>query len=181
MDFRILARRDRTAPALIDASDPEGNEPGEKYLTQFEAHGPETQPGDRCVWIEIAEDSEESFTEAAQYIVATRDHASYVLAADDPELVVLDDGTWALKEVSEGKDRLGRPAIDFTLDERGAEKFSRLTEANIGRPLAVVIDGKALNAAIIQSQILNRGQITGNFTKDRVRKLVSALRKGMTD
>src|SRR5436190_12378666 len=57
-----------------------------------------------------------------------------------------------------------QPQIDFELDAKGAELFGQVTTENIGRQLAIVLDGELYSAPTIQGAILGgRGQITGQF------------------
>ena len=59
---------------------------------------------------------------------------------------------------------LGQPEIDFTLTSDGATVFGEVTSANVGRRLAIVLDGQLYSAPVIQSAIESgRGQITGQF------------------
>ncbi len=58
----------------------------------------------------------------------------------------------------------GKPEILFTFNNEGAELFGQLTGANIGRQLAIVLDGELYSAPVIQGQINKNGRITGNFT-----------------
>ncbi len=53
-----------------------------------------------------------------------------------------------------------KPVVGFTLDREGAEKFGELTGANIGKRLAIVLDGMVNSAPVIQSKITDSGQIT---------------------
>ncbi len=54
-----------------------------------------------------------------------------------------------------------RPVVGFTLDKEGADKFGDLTEANIGKRMAIVLDGIVESAPVIQSKIPSgSGQIT---------------------
>jgi len=72
-----------------------------------------------------------------------------------------------------------RPMILFELNHQGAKEFAKISRENIGRPLAIVLDGKVLTAPTIQSVIPNgRGQITGQFTSDDTATLAALLRAG---
>ena len=77
-----------------------------------------------------------------------------------------------------GRDRYGLPAVDFRLNRQGAKKFAKLTGANIGKRLAIVLDGKVQSAPTIQSRIYAEGQITGQFTIEEARDLAIILRAG---
>ncbi len=60
----------------------------------------------------------------------------------------------------ENEGGLQKPVVGFTLDKEGADKFSDLTGANIGKRLAIVLDGMVDSAPVIQSRIGGSGQIT---------------------
>ncbi len=74
--------------------------------------------------------------------------------------------------------QFGSPEVTFSLTAEGAKVFSQMTGANIGRRLAIVLDGKVKSAPTIQSQISDRGQITGRFTQDEAADLALVLRSG---
>jgi len=61
--------------------------------------------------------------------------------------------------------------------EKGTE-FGRATEANIDRPMAIVVDGAVLSAPTIRDRISTNGQITGNFDGEEARDLAIALNSG---
>jgi protein-export membrane protein SecD len=76
-------------------------------------------------------------------------------------------------------DQSGRPAIDFRFTARGAREFGRLTQENVGRAVAIVLDGQVLSAPIIRTPILGGyGQITGPFTVEEANRLAVMLRAG---
>ena len=71
------------------------------------------------------------------------------------------------------------PVITFRFDQSGSRAFGRFTQANVGRPFAIVLDGKVLSAPVIQTAILGgTGQISGNFSVDSANKLAVQLRSG---
>lgn len=59
-----------------------------------------------------------------------------------------------------------------------AENFARHTAANVGQPLAIVLDGEVLSAPIIQAALTDGGEITGSFTLEEARTLALQLRSG---
>jgi preprotein translocase subunit SecD len=75
-------------------------------------------------------------------------------------------------------DENSRPAVAFTLNNEGAAKFSKATSENIGRLLAIVLDGRVQSAATIETRIGAEGRITGNFTQQEVQNLSLILRSG---
>ena len=70
----------------------------------------------------------------------------------------------------------GQPEIDFTLDSKGAELFAQITKENIGKQLAIVLDGELYSAPVIQGEIPGgRGRITGTFTPEEAIELANVL------
>jgi preprotein translocase subunit SecD len=70
------------------------------------------------------------------------------------------------------------PAIGFSLNSEGARKFGAATEANIGRQLAIVLDGRVTSAPVIQSRISDEGRISGAFTQQEAQDQSLVLRSG---
>ncbi|GDY21565.1 protein translocase subunit SecDF [Verrucomicrobiota bacterium] len=69
-----------------------------------------------------------------------------------------------------------RPEIHFTLDDEGSSKFAKITRENIGRQMAIVLDGELYSAPTIQGEIPGgSGQITGNFDLKEALELASVL------
>jgi preprotein translocase subunit SecD len=76
-------------------------------------------------------------------------------------------------------DQAGRPSVNFTLNRDGAQRFERVTGANIGKMLAIVLDNRVYSAPEIHGQISDRGEITGgNFTPQTANDLALVLRSG---
>ncbi|MFN8543198.1 MAG: protein translocase subunit SecD [Candidatus Binatia bacterium] len=70
-------------------------------------------------------------------------------------------------------------AVDFVLDARGGKVFGDVTTANVGRNLAIVLDGVVESAPVIREPITGgRGQITGRFDVAEAQDLANALRNG---
>jgi preprotein translocase subunit SecD len=73
----------------------------------------------------------------------------------------------------------GEAMVGLSFDRRGADIFSRITEENINRRLAVVLDGKVYSAPVIRDKIPGgRASITGNFTPATAGDLAVVLRAG---
>ena len=73
-------------------------------------------------------------------------------------------------------DELGRPNISLTFNKDGATLFGRVTGANVGRQLAIVLDGEVRSAPVIQDAILGgRAQISGTFSITEAQRLASVL------
>jgi preprotein translocase subunit SecD len=70
------------------------------------------------------------------------------------------------------------PDVQFSLNPPGAEKFKRATGANIGRRLAIILDGAVESAPTIEGQISNEGIIRGRFSAQEADELAKVLRAG---
>ena len=71
------------------------------------------------------------------------------------------------------------PAVSFTLDRLGSQKFGRATTDNVGKRLAIVLDGKIISAPAINEPITGgNGIISGNFTFQEATDLSLLLRSG---
>ena len=75
-------------------------------------------------------------------------------------------------------DENNRPAVSFTLNPEGGRRFGEVTAANIGRPLAVILDGSVQSVARIDNRITTEGRILGNFTQQEIQNLSLLLRSG---
>ncbi len=71
------------------------------------------------------------------------------------------------------------PAVSFSLDRLGAQKFGRATTDNVGKRLAIVLDGKIISAPNINEPITSgSGMISGNFSFQEATDLALLLRSG---
>ena len=76
-------------------------------------------------------------------------------------------------------DEFNRPAIGFSLNRDGARAFAALTRANVGRDLAIVLDGRVQSVAVIEEPITGgEGRIRGEFTSREASDLALILRSG---
>ena len=75
-------------------------------------------------------------------------------------------------------DENNQPAVSFTLNTDGARRFGTVTAENIGRQLAIILDGRVQSAPRIESRIAGDGRITGTFTAEEVANLSLILRSG---
>jgi preprotein translocase subunit SecD len=73
----------------------------------------------------------------------------------------------------------GRPAVSFRFNSQGSRKFAQITQDNIGKIFAIVLDGKVITAPMINT-VINQGSgvITGNFTVQEANELALLLRAG---
>lgn len=83
-----------------------------------------------------------------------------------------------VKTARPSRGQFNNPIVEFRLTEDAAEAFGKATEANIGSPLAIVLDGKVVSAPVIRDRIGEEGVIEGAFTEAEVRELAMVLRSG---
>lgn len=76
-------------------------------------------------------------------------------------------------------DEQGNPAVSFSFKSVGAKRFGNATRDNVGKRLAIVLDGRVISAPTINSPITGgQGVITGNFTVKSANDLALLLRSG---
>ena len=73
----------------------------------------------------------------------------------------------------------GAVQVSFRFNSQGARRFADVTSKNIGKPFAIILDGKVISAPNIQSAITGgNGVITGNYTVESANELAILLRAG---
>lgn len=83
-----------------------------------------------------------------------------------------------LRGASPTIDENNRPAVRFLLTSEGARKFGKVTGENIGRLLAIILDGRVQSAPRVEGRITDEGRISGSFTSEEVNDLSLVLRSG---
>jgi preprotein translocase subunit SecD len=83
-----------------------------------------------------------------------------------------------LRNARPSLDENNQPAVSFTLSNDGGRRFGAVTSENIGRQLAIVLDGHVQSAPRIDGRITTDGRIFGNFTQDEAQNLSLILRSG---
>jgi preprotein translocase subunit SecD len=76
-------------------------------------------------------------------------------------------------------DQDGRPVVAIGFNTAGARRFGRVTQENVGKPFAIILDDKILSAPNINEPILGgQAQISGNFTVQSATDLAVSLASG---
>ena len=84
-----------------------------------------------------------------------------------------------LTDAKQSFDQNGAPDIDISFNTAGARRFGRVTQENVGKPFAIILDDKILSAPNINEPILGgRAQISGNFTVQSANDLAVSLASG---
>jgi RNA polymerase sigma factor (sigma-70 family) len=75
----------------------------------------------------------------------------------------------------------GKPWIQITFTDAGAKRFAKVTRQNIGKQLAIIIDGRLYSAPTIRSEIRGgRAEITGNFSEPEAQDLAAKINQSVT-
>jgi preprotein translocase subunit SecD len=75
--------------------------------------------------------------------------------------------------------RNGEPIVSFRFNNNGARRFAQVTQENVGKPFAIVLDNEVISAPVIREPILGgSGQISGGFTVEAANDLAILLRAG---
>ncbi len=73
----------------------------------------------------------------------------------------------------------GEPGVSLVFNSEGAKLFEKITEANIGKTVAIVLDGSIISAPVVREAIREgKAQITGMFTAEDAKVLVGRLNAG---
>jgi len=83
-----------------------------------------------------------------------------------------------LRDAQPSRDENGQPSVSFNLTGEGGRRFYSFTSAHVGEDLAVVLDNKVQEKAVIKEPIHDRGVINGRFTEQEAKDLAMVLRSG---
>ena len=73
----------------------------------------------------------------------------------------------------------GRPSVRMSMNSDGARRWAALTKANVGKAIAIVLDGVVYSAPRVNGEITGgNSQITGNFTVEDTKDLANTLKSG---
>jgi SecD/SecF fusion protein len=76
-------------------------------------------------------------------------------------------------------DDRGRPEVTMNMNAEGGRKWKNLTAANVGRPVAILLDNLVYTAPNVQNEIPNgRSSISGNFTVEETKDMANVLKAG---
>jgi SecD/SecF fusion protein len=172
LEFRILPTKGR--PELTDAEI-------QQYQENLVSKGPKAASSSQYVWVEI--ENLQEWHQLTSTIVGQFGDKYYTLASNRSDEAMLHGRggrEWKLESSHATQDDVGRRAIAFNLDLHGGDLFYNVTSKNGNRPLAIILDDKAISAPNIQADrpIRDRGIITGTFTPTQVSDMVDKLNAG---
>ena len=84
-----------------------------------------------------------------------------------------------LTDAKQTFDQNGQPVVSITFNSSGARRFGRVTQENVNKPFAIILDDKILSAPNINEPILGgQAQISGSFTVESANALAISLASG---
>ena len=82
-------------------------------------------------------------------------------------------------EAADSYDQYGAPCVTMSMNTDGSRRWAQLTKNNIGKSIAVVLDGYVYSAPNVMGEITGgRSEITGSFTIEETKDLANVLRSG---
>ena len=76
-------------------------------------------------------------------------------------------------------DQFGKPAVSMSMNTDGSRRCAQLTKQNIGKSIAIVLDGYVYSAPNVNTEITGgNSQITGHFTPEQAKDLANVLKSG---
>lgn len=173
-----------------------GQLPGEDRIrAQMRDAGPSGFEADQVIWMPInkPEDWFESlsgreamYADPASYfssryrLVAERfEDEFYVLLHDrSGKRLTAAEGEWSLASAFATTDQLGKPAVGFRMNTRGAQLLGDLTGNHRNEPMAILLDGRVYSAPNVLSRISSNGIIQGSYTPRELQYLIQTMNAG---
>ena len=91
----------------------------------------------------------------------------------------LDGGVVTDARVSYSNQRNGNPSVSMTMNAEGANTWARLTKENIGKQIAIVLDGTVYSYPVVNGEITGgNSEISGNFDVEEATDLTNVLKSG---
>ena len=108
----------------------------------------------------------------------SRDEAG---AGQELKLLVMNEGAVhgkGLETADFTRDSWGRPAVRFSMKPDGRRQLAAVTEKNVGKRMAIILDDVAVSAPVLKSALTDGGEITGDFKEAKVNELITVMRSG---
>jgi preprotein translocase subunit SecD len=117
--------------------------------------------------------------DSEQMVLVTKRHSvAYTNVLNVQKNILLDQT--AVKSAKPSKDALGHPIIDVTFTDDGSKRFAEVTRQNVGKRLAIIINGQLYEAPVIKTEIPGgKAQISGDFTEGEVKDLAKKIENAL--
>ena len=130
-------------------------------------------------YLEFKEYKENYQEITAQNSEALKNEGTVEVALEDPFQPTNLTGKYLKKAELSFDPNTYQPLVSLQFDDEGAKIFEELTLNNIGKPLAIYIDGIPISAPTVQEKISQgKAQISGNFTLEEAKTLARNLNAG---
>src|SRR5574344_2043759 len=84
-----------------------------------------------------------------------------------------------ITDAKDDYDNFGKPSVSMSMNTDGARRWATLTKNNVGKAIAIVLDGYVYSAPNVNGEITGgHSQITGNFTPEVTKDLANVLKSG---
>ena len=75
----------------------------------------------------------------------------------------------------------GESRIQITFTDAGAKRFAKVTHQNMGKRLAIIIDGRLYSAPTVKSEVRGgQAEISGNFSESEAQDLATKINQSVT-
>jgi len=102
-----------------------------------------------------------------------------MLAFEDPYISTGLTGKYLKKATLTFDNQFGEPKVSLTFNSDGADLFAKITRENVGKTVAIYLDGAVISAPRVNEEITSGdAEISGNFTIEEAKTLVGRLNSG---
>jgi protein-export membrane protein SecD len=116
---------------------------------------------------------------APQEITIDKDGNASPLKIPDPYVSTELTGRYLQKAILEFDQTTGQPQVSLQFNDEGSKLFEKITRANVGKPVAIFLDGQPISTPTVNEPITGgKAQITGNFKPEEAKTLVGRLNSG---
>ncbi|EHM09707.1 protein-export membrane protein, SecD/SecF family [Thermanaerovibrio velox DSM 12556] len=119
---------------------------------------------------------------AAEELEKSAPEGSLVARGEDGRVYLLGKPYLTGKELKDSRtnfDQFGRPVVSLKFNDQGTKLFDEATAQNVGKQIAIVLDGVVVSAPVVQERIRGgEAQISGRFTEAEAKRLAIMLRAG---
>jgi preprotein translocase subunit SecD len=75
------------------------------------------------------------------------------------------------------EDELHGPTLEIIFTKEAQKKIAKMTEEHMGKPLAILVDGKVVGAPIVRDKLTEKAILTRMFTKEEAEKLANCINR----
>jgi preprotein translocase subunit SecD len=80
-----------------------------------------------------------------------------------------------VSSVTFGRDETGSVAVTLQIEAAAAKRLAAATKSHVGKPMAILLNGKAISAPVVRSEISATAVISGSFSDAELMRMFSAL------